>query len=86
MGTVGQRQIPAALPPKEATVPIVEEAGVGGGDSGPVWTGMEFEARTMRFVMSRYIYYAIPATNLWQNNNNNNNNNNQSPLYLEHHT
>jgi hypothetical protein len=29
MGTVGQSQISAAIPPKEALVPIVEEAGGG---------------------------------------------------------
>jgi hypothetical protein len=62
MGTVGQRQIPAALPTKEAPVPIAEEAERG---SGPVWTGMEFEARTVRLAVSRYTYYAIPAIDLW---------------------
>jgi len=64
MGVVGQRHVPAALPPGKEPVPIVQETGWA---PGPVWTGAKipptpgFYPQTVQPVAMRYSDYAIPA-------------------------
>jgi hypothetical protein len=56
-GVGGQHHAPAALPPVEDTVPIVQEAGRERKISSPPG----FDPRTVQPVASRYTDWAIPA-------------------------
>ena len=64
MGVGGKRHAPAALPPGNDPVPIVQKAGWA---PGPVWTDVEnlappgFDPRTVQPVASSYTDYAILA-------------------------
>jgi hypothetical protein len=60
----GQHHAPAAFAPAKDPVPIVQEAG-GGGGAEPVWIGAEylappgFDPRTFQAVASRYTDCAV---------------------------